>query len=102
MVPPSYLCNQHLLGEHGELHKFLPSWQRKVRINGRIAGNAIEPMSYVTRHDALAEEMLIRGMQHRSPLTPPDFSYLPIEHQAFKVDVQQNLLLLIRSDVLPV
>jgi hypothetical protein len=95
MVPPAYLCTQHLLGEHGELHKFLPSWRRKIRIDGRIAGNAIEPMSYFSRHEVLAEEMIQRGMRHHSPLAAPDFSYLPIEQQAFKIDVARNLLLLI-------
>jgi len=28
MVDPRLLCNQHLIGEHGEIHKFLPSFRK--------------------------------------------------------------------------
>jgi hypothetical protein len=73
----------------------MPSWQRKLRIDGRVAGNAIEPMSYAIRHDALVVEMVQRGMRHRSPLTQPDFSYLPLQYQQYRIDVARNLLLLL-------
>lgn len=84
--PLSLLCDQHLLGEHGELHKFLPTWAKRHGIAGRVAGNQIEPASYAARHDALASEMSRRGMNHASPLEQPDFSYLPPEHRNATVD----------------
>lgn len=87
MIEPSGLCNQHLLGEHGELHKHLWCWKKKFSIDGRIAGNAIEPMAYKKRHDELEAEMKARGMNPRSPLEQPDFSYLPDQKREFKVDV---------------
>ncbi len=95
MVPPEELCNKHLLGEHGELHKFLHNWRKRHRVDGRLAGNAMEPGSYKTRHDELAAEMLTRGMNHQSPLEQPDFSYLPLEQQRFQVDVEANRQLLV-------
>lgn len=86
MIPPQFMCRQHLLGEHSELHKFLPSWQKQRSITGYIRSNAAEPSSYVTRHAELVTEMLRRGYKHQSPLATPDFSYLPLEEQQACVD----------------
>ena len=38
MVNPKMLCDQHLLGEHFELHKHLWCWVKKYKVDGRIAG----------------------------------------------------------------
>jgi hypothetical protein len=89
MVDPKFLCRKHLLGEHSELHKFIPSFKKKVSVAGRMGH--IELTKYQERHDALAKEMLSRGYQHRSPLEAPDFSYLPKEHYQAKVDVKESL-----------
>lgn len=94
MVDPRGMCQKHLLGEHGELHKFMHNWIKQHSIAGRISGNAMEPLSYKTRHDALAAEMLRRGLKHASILEQPDFSYLPPYHRAYRVDVGANLALL--------
>lgn len=81
MINPKLLCNRHLLGEHGELHKFLPSFHKKHKVDGRIYPIVqIELSSYKARHDELATEMLARGFNHNSPINEadlPDFSYLP-------------------------
>ena len=90
MVKPELMCNKHLIGEHGELHKFLNSWKKKFSIDGRIKGNAIEPLSYKNRHDVLVEEMIRRDMNHKSPLKQPNFNYLPIKQINFKVNVNKN------------
>lgn len=90
MINPELLCKKHLIGEHGELHKFLHNWKKKHKIDGRISGNAIEPLSYKKRHDDLAKEMLHRGYNHNSPLQQPDFSYLPEDQLNYKVDVNLN------------
>ena len=94
MVDPRGMCREHLLGEHGELHKFLHNWIRQHSIVGRVAGNAMEPMAYKARHDALAAEMLRRGFKHASILEQPDFSYLPEVYRFYRVDVDANLALL--------
>lgn len=89
------MCKKHLLGEHGELHKFLHNWKKKHKVDGRIAGNAMEPLSYKKRHDDLAAEMIRRKYNHKSPLEQPDFSYLTEKYRNYKVDKEYNLKLLI-------
>ena len=89
------MCRVHLVGEHGELHKFLHNWKKKHRVDGRIEGNAMEPLSYKKRHDELADEMLRRGFNHKSPLEQPDFSYLPEKYLSFRVDKNKSYDILI-------
>jgi len=89
MVNPKILCRKHLLGEHGELHKFIPSFKKHRSVAGRIG--QIELSKYKIRHDDLAEEMLNRGYKHQSPLNPPDFTYLPQEHYEATVDIKKSL-----------
>lgn len=72
MVNPEYLCRQHLLGEH------------------------IEPEAMKQRHDELAEEMIRRGMNHKSPYEMPDLSYLPKDQREAKVDRVKSLKLLLK------
>jgi hypothetical protein len=69
------MCNKHLLGEHGEMHKFLPSFRKGHKVDGRFNPVVqIQFRGYIERHDALAEEMIRRGMNHKSPLKDvPDF-----------------------------
>ena len=93
MVNPRLMCDKHLLGEHGELHKFMPSWGKQHSITGREG--AIEPRAYVQRHDDLAHEMTRRGMSHKSPIRPPDFSYLPVDQQVWQVSIVDSHEMLI-------
>lgn len=95
MLEPKIMCNKHLIGEHGELHKFLHNWQKKHKIDGRIAGNAMEPLIYKSRHDELANEMIRRNFNHKSPLEQPDFSYLLEAQRNYKVDKVESLALLV-------
>ena len=32
MIDPTLLCRKHLLGEHGELHKFIPSFRKQYSV----------------------------------------------------------------------
>ena len=92
MIDPALLCRKHLLGEHGELHKYRHTFDKQYRIEGRIAPVVqIEPASMAYRHDVLVQEMIARGYVHRSPYTQPDISYLPEDQQHVKVDPQQSL-----------
>jgi hypothetical protein len=90
MIDPKLLCRKHLIGEHGELHKFKHNFEKKHRINKRIELGQIEPSSMQTRHDELAEEMIRRGYNHKSPYEMPDLFYLPKEQRDFKVDLNQS------------
>jgi len=91
MCNPKTMCNQHLLGEHGELHKFMPTWVKQHSITGRIKGNQIEPMSYKQRHDKLAKEMVDRGFNHKSDIGYPDFSYLSDYEKNYKINKRKSL-----------
>lgn len=91
-IAPALLCNKHLLGEHGEIHKHRHNFVKQHRIDGRISPVVqIEPASMGTRHDELAAEMTRRGMNHKSPYEQPDISYLPEWQQNAKVDVATSL-----------
>jgi len=82
MVNPHFMCNQHLLGEHGEIHLHRHNFVKQHSIRGRIEPVVqIEPMAMKVRHDRLAVEMTLRGMNHKSPYEMPDISYLPDEHR---------------------
>lgn len=77
MLPPQLMCKMHLVGEHGEYHKFRGVFEKQQAITGRIYPKAqIFPSLMKERHDLLAKEMLRRGINHRSPYTLPDLSYL--------------------------
>jgi hypothetical protein len=82
-IPPDFMCQKHISGEHYELHKHLHSFQKKHSITGRIKPVVqIEPASMEIRHNELANYM-----NHNSPYTQPDISYLPIDEQKAKVDL---------------
>ena len=72
MVNVKLLCDKHLLGEHGEIHKFRHNFVKGHRIEGRRG--QIEPASMKVRHDALEAEMIHRGMNAKSPYMQPDLS----------------------------
>ena len=76
MVPPQFLCKKHLLGEHGELHKFLPSFIKKHNMSKRILLGQIDPAAMQLRHEELAEELVRRGYNHNSPYIQPDILYI--------------------------
>jgi len=95
MVDPEVLCRQHLLGEHNEIHKHKHNFVKGHRISGRIAINAVEPLSMGVRHDALAREMTRRGYNHKSPYEQPSLEkYSQLDREA-KVDVDKSMGLLI-------
>ena len=93
-VNPKYLCDRHLLGEHGEMHKHLPSFFKGYKVERRFTPIIqIQFIGYEERHDSLAEEMLRRGMRHNSPLPElPDFKRLYPEYYHLKVDIDFNVI----------
>jgi len=79
MIPPGLLCDKHLLGEHGEIHKHRHNFVKGHSIAGRISPVVqIEPQSMKKRHDVLSVEMRLRGMNHKSPYVQPDVSSYPV------------------------
>ena len=75
MVDPEYMCQQHLLGEHVELHMFVGTINRSplppATLAGYAKGGLVEVHNINLRHKVIVNEMLKRGLRHQSPL--PDF-----------------------------
>jgi hypothetical protein len=82
-VDPKQLCeprpkgNNHLLGEHNELHQAVGTILRhphgRAVIEGRVAPKVDGPDQIDTsliqeRHDKLAKEIIRRGHNHNSPM----------------------------------
>lgn len=92
MLNPKMLCNKHLLGEHGEIHKHRHNFVKKHNMTGRMEPVVqIEPKSMGSRHDELAQEMLDRNMNHQSPFEQPNISYLPERFQLMEVDLSVSI-----------
>lgn len=68
MVDPRKMCDQHLLGEHVELHMLVGTLVRKKSVAGFVANKLIEVHNIRRRHAQLVIEMTRRGMKHQSPL----------------------------------
>lgn len=60
MSNPRFMCRKHLLGEHGELHKFRHMFIKGHSIEGRRG--QIEPAAMKDRHDELARCSDCRGL----------------------------------------
>ena len=85
MVDPRRLCNQHLLGEHVELHMLVGSIRKKKTLAGFVDGGLVELHNIRQRHRELVVEMKRRGFHHASPL--PAFG----TQRGGKIDRKQNL-----------
>ncbi|MEZ0393798.1 MAG: pyrimidine dimer DNA glycosylase/endonuclease V [Desulfurococcaceae archaeon] len=93
MVPPSIMCDRHLLGEHVELHMLVGALRRRARIDGYVRKGLLEVASIESRHEEIVQEMLRRGFKHSSPLKMEDvdLSYLPEEVLNARVDRERSL-----------
>ena len=87
MVDPKIMCRKHLLGEHVECHMFVGTIKKKVSLFGYLNNNLFEPKELFNRHNLLKEEMIRRGINHKSPLEVVDTSHLP----SIKVDSERSL-----------
>ncbi len=67
-VEPNLLCQQHLLGEHVEMHMFVGTIRKGISIQGYIDKGLVDPAKISQRHEELSSEMVVRGMNHNSPL----------------------------------
>jgi len=91
-IDPSLLCQKHLIGEHGEIHKHRHNFIKKHKITNRITPIVqIEPENMQKRHDELVLEMLKRGYKHNSPYEQPDLSYLKAEERYAQIDINISI-----------
>ncbi len=70
-VSPMYLCRQHLLGEHRELHAtwtVLTQGKKRYSNHPEVKRWVGKLKALYTRHDALVEEMTYRDYNHKTPL----------------------------------
>lgn len=70
-VDPKLMCDRHLLGEHCEMHMFAGCLIKGISIMGYVKGGLVEVDYLMQRHKELAEEMLCRMFNHKSPLIMP-------------------------------
>lgn len=69
-VDPAVLCDQHLLGEHVEMHMLVGALNKGISVRGYTDAGLVVLSRIRSRHNKLAREMQRRGMRHRSPLPP--------------------------------
>jgi len=70
-VPPSWMCDQHLLGEHKEIHQAVGSTRAGRSLAGHVERGQLDLASLDARHEELSAEMLRRWPKpagHASPL----------------------------------
>ena len=92
-VPTAWMCRQHLLGEHVEMHMFTGAIMKGSDLAGYIEHGLVVPRQIPTRHTQLAEELVRRGYHHKSPLRNiPHDMQLPVG----SVDTRKNVAELMR------
>jgi len=72
-IEPKYLCANHLLGEHRELHaiwNILTLNRRGYRRHPETRRWEGKLAALYKRHEQLVREMEARGFRHASPLDP--------------------------------
>ncbi len=92
-ISPKNLCDDHLRGEHNEIHKFIGWLKTGKSIDGWIENNCVQLTELWDRHRRLEREMKCRGM---NPDSPVDWNELVglrddyQEHKDFKIDRDEN------------
>lgn len=87
LVDPEILCDQHLLGEHKELHQLvghIDAGNTEV-VEGHAKRKQVDTSKIKERHDELVEEMEKRGFNHNSELEYED------SLEMGEIDLEENL-----------
>ena len=86
-IDSKLMCNKHLVGGHGEIHKsvanlrYTKNWTLSLTTKGFL-----EPQNFLSRHNKIAIEMIKRGMNHKSPLDVSN-----IDLPTSKVDINRSI-----------
>ena len=67
-VEPKFMCVNHLMGEHLEMHMFVGTLKKGVSVKGYVENGLVEIHNIKKRHDELAKEIVARGFNHKSNL----------------------------------
>ena len=84
-VSSKLMCKKHLPGEHAEMHMFLCVVSLSKKLDGYISSGLVEIHNIKRRHDELAQEMIMRGYRHNSPM-----NYSSLFVRAGFVDVERS------------
>ena len=75
-IMPIEMCDQHLLGEHKELHQeigtLLNHPHGQAITEGHVREGQVILSEIERRHQIVVREMLSRGMNHDSPMDIPE------------------------------
>jgi hypothetical protein len=91
-IEPKNLCNQHLLGEHLEMHMFLGCIKKGISLKGYYDNKLVCTNLIKIRHDDLVIEMISRGMNHNSPIVDMDF-FKDFKYGEIDLDANVNELM---------
>lgn len=87
MVNPKFLCKNHLLGEHRELHTFIGTLKKGTSIEGYLRNKLLDPQRIYSRHSELVEEMKSRNYNHKSPL-----EIITVPNIIGEIDIKENVI----------
>ena len=87
-VDTKKLCNQHLLGEHLEMHMSTGCIKKGTNLNGYYNNKLVCTNLIKKRHDDLAIEMIFRHMKHNSPMPEIDFFR---DFKYGSIDIESNI-----------
>ena len=93
MIDPEIMCDKHLLGENGEIHKFRHGFEKGHSIAGRVRPVVqIVPSEMQSRHDELTAAMERRfGKKYESAYAQPDLSKYADADIRVSVDLGHNM-----------
>lgn len=87
-IDPRLLCDDHLVGEHAEMHQEVGTLRNHEHGEAIVRGHAeqgqVDTAKIQARHDELADEIERRGMTHDSPLEYDD------THDLGEIDPARN------------
>jgi len=90
-VDPSKMCRKHLLGEHVEMHMFVGSINKGIKVDGYIRTGLVDACDISWRHTQLVDEMKRRKYNHNKELPLIDLKeLLRLTTVLGKVDVVAN------------
>lgn len=87
-IQPRFMCRQHLLGEHKEIHMLAGCLKKGKTLKGYYEKKLVDPASMHKRHEELAIEMQSRGYNHKSILPSLSGIHLP----KIELNPAENLL----------
>lgn len=95
-LSPRYLCRQHLLGEHRELHaiwSILTKNKKGYRAHPETKRWQGKLKALYLRHDKLVEEIIKRGYQHHSVLNKKFARGKAIQNYFLESKIEQKKIL---------